>query len=321
MPQRANKSVVNVASVPQRSPFRYPGGKTWFVPYLRCWMKSLPRRPRRFVEPFAGGGIVGLTVAAEGLAERVILGELDAAVAAVWRVMLSDDAEWLCARIADFRMSRANVEAELSKPPAELRELAFQTILRNRTQRGGILAPGAALVRQGEQGKGVGSRWYPDTLIRRIGDIHAMRDRLEFHQCDAFELLAKHRHQTTCAFFVDPPYTAGGKRAGSRLYRHSQISHRSLFAMMSKVRGPVLMTYDDAPEVRQLTAQFDFQLETVPMKNTHHAVMHELAISNLGSCLRQARQVADFLKTELVGISRGGISNGATLPLFAATRR
>ena len=23
---------VNVASVPQRSPFRYPGGKTWFIP-------------------------------------------------------------------------------------------------------------------------------------------------------------------------------------------------------------------------------------------------------------------------------------------------
>ena len=24
---------VNVASVPHRSPFRYPGGKTWLVPY------------------------------------------------------------------------------------------------------------------------------------------------------------------------------------------------------------------------------------------------------------------------------------------------
>ncbi len=24
--------IVNVASVPQRSPFRYPGGKTWLVP-------------------------------------------------------------------------------------------------------------------------------------------------------------------------------------------------------------------------------------------------------------------------------------------------
>src|SRR6266498_1526470 len=53
---------VNVASVPQRSPFRYPGGKTWFVPYLRDWLHSLRKRPAVFVEPFAGGGIASLTV-------------------------------------------------------------------------------------------------------------------------------------------------------------------------------------------------------------------------------------------------------------------
>ena len=29
------KSVINVASVPHRSPFRYPGGKTWLVPHVR----------------------------------------------------------------------------------------------------------------------------------------------------------------------------------------------------------------------------------------------------------------------------------------------
>ena len=27
--QPIRKSIINVASVPQRSPFRYPGGKTW----------------------------------------------------------------------------------------------------------------------------------------------------------------------------------------------------------------------------------------------------------------------------------------------------
>jgi hypothetical protein len=31
---------VNVASVPQRSPFRYPGGKTWLIPYIRSWLAS-----------------------------------------------------------------------------------------------------------------------------------------------------------------------------------------------------------------------------------------------------------------------------------------
>ena len=46
--------IVNVASVPLRSPFRYPGGKTWFVPRVRQWLISQPNKPTEFVEPFAG---------------------------------------------------------------------------------------------------------------------------------------------------------------------------------------------------------------------------------------------------------------------------
>src|SRR5574340_170354 len=77
--------IVNVASVPQRSPFRYPGGKTWIVPRLRRWLSPLirqqlglvPIRPAHLIEPFAGGGIVSLTTAAEGLADHVTMVELD----------------------------------------------------------------------------------------------------------------------------------------------------------------------------------------------------------------------------------------------------
>ena len=36
---------VNVASAPQRSPFRYPGGKTWLIPYIRQWLTSKPTAP------------------------------------------------------------------------------------------------------------------------------------------------------------------------------------------------------------------------------------------------------------------------------------
>ena len=33
---------VNVAQVPQRSPLRYPGGKTWLIPHIRAWLGGLP---------------------------------------------------------------------------------------------------------------------------------------------------------------------------------------------------------------------------------------------------------------------------------------
>src|SRR5436309_7579954 len=64
---------VNVASVPQRSPFRYPGGKTWLVPYVRSWLTSRAAPVSLLIEPFAGGGIAGLTAGFERLASHVIL--------------------------------------------------------------------------------------------------------------------------------------------------------------------------------------------------------------------------------------------------------
>src|ERR1041385_1910046 len=83
--------VVNVASVPQRSPFRYPGGKTWLIPYIRRWLGRLESRPAEFIEPFAGGGIVGITVAAERLVEHVTMIEIDPEVAAVWHTIFCDE--------------------------------------------------------------------------------------------------------------------------------------------------------------------------------------------------------------------------------------
>lgn len=64
---------VNVASIPQRSPFRYPGGKTWFVPTFRDWLLQQTHKPSTLVEPFAGGGIISLTALFENLVETAVM--------------------------------------------------------------------------------------------------------------------------------------------------------------------------------------------------------------------------------------------------------
>ncbi len=271
---------VNVASVPHRSPFRYPGGKTWLVQCVRAWMHCIDPKPRVFVEPFAGGAIVGLTVAAERLADRVILAELDAAVAAVWKVILSGEAESLVRRILDFEVTRDNVLRVLRSKPQNEHELAFQTIVRNRMQRGGILARGASLVKCGENGRGLCSRWYPATLARRIRAIAEMRDRIEFFHIDAFAIIPQFARQKTAAVFIDPPYTAGGKHAGKRLYTHYVVDHQSLFAFAQRAACAVMMTYDESTEVLELARRFRLCVNRVPMKSTHHRVAFELVLTN-----------------------------------------
>src|SRR5271169_6157076 len=182
---------VNVSSVQQRSPFRYPGGKTWLVPLFRRWMRSFPSQPTTFIEPFAGGGIISLTAAFEQLSNSVVMVELDDQIAAVWQTILAGDAQWLAKRIVTFNLSPESARAEFAKFPKSLCERAFQTVLKNRTAHGGILAEGAGVVKNGEKGKGILSRWYPQTLAKRITNIELVANRIKFIHGDGFEVLAR----------------------------------------------------------------------------------------------------------------------------------
>ncbi len=273
-------NVVNVASIPQRSPFRYPGGKTWLVPQVRLWLKSLSNRPRILVEPFVGGGIISLTAAFENLVDHVIMVEIDLDVAAVWRCILGSDGPWLAEKITDFRMSPESVSEELARSPTDIKERAFQTILRNRTSHGGILAPGSGVIKRGENGKGIGSRWYPATLRRRILDIMHIKDKITFIQGDGLKVVNCHLSDPDAVFFLDPPYTAGnhGKRAGRRLYAHNSIDHQQLFHLAGSAAGDILMTYDYDEHVIKLAKTQGFSLCPIRMKNTHNATMQELLI-------------------------------------------
>lgn len=268
--------IVNVASVPKRSPFRYAGGKTWLIPKIRQWLKT---PSAEMIEPFAGGGIVSLTVAAERLAEHVTMVELDEQVAAVWSTVINDgDAHWLAKRIVKFDLNVETLRQVLSASPLTTREKAFQTILKNRTFRGGILAPGSAPLKYGENGKGIKSRWYPETLKKRILEIDAFRERITFIKGDGMEVLRRNASRPDVAFFIDPPYTAGGKRAGRRLYAHNDLDHEELFELANTFKGDFLMTYDDTENVRELARRYGFDIELVPMKNTHHEKKMELLI-------------------------------------------
>lgn len=277
LPHAPNLSeIINVASVPHRSPFRYPGGKTWLVPRIRQWLKQ---RPAILIEPFAGGASVGLAAAAERLAGHVQIIEKDEQVAAVWEVIITlNDGAWLADKITSFDLTPESLADALAKKPRGVREIAFQTILKNRTFRGGILAPGAAPLKRGENGKGIKSRWYPETLKRRILAIRDMRERITFIEGDGIELIRRNAHRHNVAFYLDPPYTAAGKRSGARLYNYFEIDHEELFRIAATIKGDFLLTYNDDAALRALAGRYNLDSEVVAMKNAHHAEMTELLI-------------------------------------------
>ena len=50
--------------------------------------------------------------------------------------------------------------------------------------------------------------------------------------------------------------------------------------MLETAAGKVMLTYDDAKEVRDLATAHGFFIKKMPMKTTHHARTYELAITN-----------------------------------------
>jgi DNA adenine methylase len=274
--QCIESAITNVASIPQRSPFRYPGGKTWLIPVVRQWLRQNGKTVAELIEPFAGGGIVSLTAAFENLASHITMVEKDKEIAAVWEIILNGKNQWLADRILSYNLTVDNIKAELDRPDKQIQDVAFCTILRNRILHGGILAKGSGMIKSGENGKGIASRWYPKTLHDRIIAIGYVKQKIKFITGDAFDILEQNKDNKEIYFFIDPPYTIAGKR----LYNHSEIDHERLFSLTSKLKGKFMLTYDNTDEIQKLAALYRLPHKTIPMKTTHHLEKTEIIISD-----------------------------------------
>jgi DNA adenine methylase len=253
------------------------------MPVIRSWLQP---PVKHLVEPFAGGGNISLGAVSANLAMRATMVELDPDVAAVWEVVLNGQADWLADRIHAFGVSRRAVAAELERTPRTLRDKAWLTLLRNRMSHGGIITTGSGFLKKGERGNGLKSRWYPETLGRRIKSINGFKDRISFVRGDGLRWIeensAKLNSQSTALFF-DPPYAL----AGQRLYSFADVDHPRLFELASRVSCRVLMTYEDSSEVRALAKEFSFAVRAVKMLSRQNVAKMELLIAKDFKWLRK----------------------------------
>jgi DNA adenine methylase len=132
------------------------------------------------------------------------------------------------------------------------------------------------MLKNGENGKGIASRWYPETLYKRIAALQAVRDKITYTEGNAFEVLERFQNESNYYFFIDPPYTIAGKR----LYTFFDIDHEGLFAAVARLRGRFMLTYDDTPHIRGLAEKYGLLYKTIPMKTTHHLLKQEIIVTD-----------------------------------------
>jgi DNA adenine methylase len=111
------------------------GTKGWFVPHALEFLGDW--RPTTIVEPFAGSGIVGLSLLYEGLADRLVLAEKDNDYLAFWRAALSDSnfsyrvSKWTD-RVLDLPFEQQKPFVEASLETMEREDRGFWILLRSR---------------------------------------------------------------------------------------------------------------------------------------------------------------------------------------------
>ena len=248
------------------SPLRYPGGKSWLIPCAREWLSNRDRETieTTIVEPFAGGASVSLAAILEGRAQRAILIEKDPDVAAFWKAAVYHN-DAMIDRVLAFQCDREHVEQIERDASSDPVDRGFRTLVLNRCRTGGILHPGAGLLKRGDRDRGIRSRWYPDTLAARLRAIGAHANQIAVVEGDGVETLSEDRDSST-RYFIDPPYPG----AGPKLYLHGTVDHARIFDALSSCAIEFLMTYDCSAEIDSLAQAHGFHVEDVSMTDRHH---------------------------------------------------
>jgi DNA adenine methylase len=219
-----------------------PGSKCWFLKHARQFLGDW--RPRTIVEPFAGSGVVGLSLLSDGYAERLVLAELDERRIAFWKRVFEPDfagfvEQWAAQALAlPFEEQRPFVLTSLEE--FKQSDPGMWALVYSRISFSGRMDGG--LMKGGDDGRGLLSRWRKDMvpMLRRLYDL---RDRIEVRRQGGMKVLRELDGPDHYAF-VDPPYSAGENSKGSTLYQNHTLHHLSLFWLMAEWKGRWQMTYD-----------------------------------------------------------------------------
>lgn len=255
VPKDPNRSALNMVS-----PFRYPGGKGFMSAFLKQRMTMLdPKCERVFAEPFCGGAGAALILLADGNADRVMLNDADLRIYSAWFAML-EEPERFVANLRDVRMDmpewyhHRDLVAGFSDSKYDF-EVGFSTFYMNRTTRSGIILNAGPIGGYDQRGKWkLDARFNVKRLTNQVLWLAENRSKIQLSNTDALSFLDRARRKPSSyntLFFIDPPYV----KAGGRLYYDgmSEAKHVALSDLLtSGIIKNWILTYDDAPLIRQL---------------------------------------------------------------------
>ena len=272
-----------------KTPLRYPGGKGKLTEYIRSLLELNSLTDCHYVELYAGGAGVGISLLMLEYATKIHLNDINPSIYAFWQSVLNMPDE-LCSLISKTDITveewRKQKLIQNNADKHSFLEFGFSTFFLNRTNRSGIIKGG--LIGGKEQlGKWkLDARFNKRDLISRIQKIADYSDRISITKLDAIDFLTNNLPSLPEKTFVyiDPPYYIKGEGLYENHYKHDD--HERVSKAISSIQDKKwLVSYDNVPEILKFYNEFEqktYGLKySAQSKYTGSEVMiysHELAI-------------------------------------------
>ena len=231
------------------SPLRYPGGKSRLVGRVLDACRT--EHMERFIEPFAGGASVGLSLLLSGRIKELYLNDADYGVYSLY-CEIKEQPWVLKERIRRFIPSKEAYK-ECQKrvlggyEGCSKEEAAWSLLVTNRLAFSGIPFSNCM--------SNPADRWNAETLCKRIDEIHRFGKYIYISNMDAYEFIEEMYWMSNATLFIDPPYYEKGKVLYPCSY--TREDHQKLAFLLDKLHkgfpgADILVTYDLQEEIQEM---------------------------------------------------------------------
>lgn len=250
--------------------FRYAGGKqkliTFILPKIENYFQK-NQEYKTYIEPFFGGGSIGLSLLENPNIDNYILNDIDVSLICLWQSVqfykdkLIDKIKSYKPTVEDFFSFKKNL-LNVDKFPNNKNDLiqcGFEKLVIHQISFSGLgTKSGSPLggINQNSNYK-IDCRWSVNNLIKKINKVN--------------EILSKKNVQFTCNnilkdkfqikksfFYFDPPYLEKGQELYQ--YAFNENNHIELKSFIEKLDNNWLLSYDNHDNILEIYKNYKIEL-------------------------------------------------------------
>ena len=211
---------------------------------------------RTYIEPFAGGAGVALSLLLENKVDNIVINDYDKAIYSFWRA-IKEDTKKLIQLIDATPISVTEWKEQRNIYTSNNRkysvELAFATFYLNRTNRSGVLNGGPIGGLEQTGNYSIDARYNKPELIRRVEMIAERKRDIHVYGQEIRTFITRiiPKYRDSGFVYFDPPYFKKGKALYKNFFKpedHAAIAN----TITRDVQCDWIVTYDDVPQIEAL---------------------------------------------------------------------